>query len=268
MTRLNFLTPDEIKISSEFKKNGFIIRDAANKKSLNWIQSKFINLIKKKYNFEKNTTNLKILNFFHKKISKSNLNSFRLKVLDSINRDPNFKYHYFQAARPFIEAIAGNELAMQKRVNLSIQLPEDDSSLLVVHSDVWAGDSPFEIVVWLPLVNCFRTKTMYILPPNKNDKFNKKVSKVRYSDNEKVYQLIKKDVKWIKINYGQVLIFNQSLPHGNRVNQEKETRWTLNCRFKNTFTPYGDKKIGEFFEPITLRAISELGLKYKLPKMK
>ena len=103
----------------------------------------------------------------------SNLNSFRLKVLDSINKDPNFKYHYFEVARPFIEAIAGNELAMQKRVNLSIQLPEDDSSLLVVHSDVWAGDSPFEIVVWLPLVNCFRTKTMYILPPNKNDKFNK-----------------------------------------------------------------------------------------------
>ena len=80
MTRLNFLTPEEIKISNEFKKNGFIIRDVANKKSLNWIQSKFINLIKKKYNFEKNITNLEILNFFHKKISKSNLNSFRLKV--------------------------------------------------------------------------------------------------------------------------------------------------------------------------------------------
>ena len=37
---------------------------------------------------------------------------------------------------------------------------------------------------------------------------------------------------------------------------------------KNIFSPYGDKKIGEFFEPITLRAASEIGLKYKLPKMK
>ena len=172
MTRVNFLTPEDIKISNEFKKNGFIIREAANKKSLNWIQSKFVNLIKKEYNFGKNTTNLKILNFIHKKISKSNLNSFRLKVYNSINKDPNYKYHYFEVARPFIEAIAGNELAMQKKVNLSIQLPGDDSSLLAVHSDVWAGDSPFEIVVWLPLVNCFRTKTMYILPPNKNDKQN------------------------------------------------------------------------------------------------
>ncbi len=159
MTRLNFLTPEDTKISNEFKKNGFIISEAANKKSLNWIQSKFVNLIKKNYKFKKKSTNLEILNFFHNKISKTNLNSFRLKIYNSINKDPNFKYHYFQAARPFIEAIAGNELAMQKKVNLSIQLPGDDSSLLAVHSDVWAGDSPFEIVVWLPLVNCFRTKT-------------------------------------------------------------------------------------------------------------
>ena len=47
MTRLNFLTPEDIKISNEFKKNGFIIREAANQKSLNWIQSKFVSLIKK-----------------------------------------------------------------------------------------------------------------------------------------------------------------------------------------------------------------------------
>ena len=147
MTRFNFLTSEEIKISRDFKKNGFIIRDVANNKSLNWIQSKFINLIKKKYKFEKNASNLKILNFFHKKIAKSDLNNFRLKVLDSINKDVNFKYHYFEVAKPFIEAVAGNELAMQKRINLNIQLPGDDSSLLVVHSDVWAGDSPFEAVV-------------------------------------------------------------------------------------------------------------------------
>ena len=68
MTRLNFLTPEEIKISSEFKKNGFIIRDGANKKSLNWIQSKFVNLIKKEYNFEKNITNIKTFSYFKKMI--------------------------------------------------------------------------------------------------------------------------------------------------------------------------------------------------------
>ena len=64
-----------------------------------------------------------------------------------------------------------------------------------------------------------------------------------------------------------MLIFNQALPHGNIVNNEKETRWSMNCRFKSVFSPYGDKKLGEFFEPITLRVTSELAIKYNLPKI-
>jgi len=39
----------------------------------------------------------------------------------------------------------------------------------------------------------------------------------------------------------------------------------MNCRFKGVFTPYGDKKIGEFFEPITLKAASQKGMSYRLP---
>ena len=42
----------------------------------------------------------------------------------------------------------------------------------------------------------------------------------------------------------------------------------MNCRFKSVFSPYGDKKIGEFFEPITLRTASEIGINYKLPRVK
>ena len=44
------------------------------------------------------------------------------------------------------------------------------------------------------------------------------------------------------------MIFDHSLPHGNIVNQEKETRWSMNCRYKSIFTPYADKKIGEYYE--------------------
>jgi sporadic carbohydrate cluster 2OG-Fe(II) oxygenase len=264
----NFLTLDDTKISNEFKKNGYVIRNVADTKSLDYIQSQFIKLVKKNYKFEKNYNNEKILNFVHKKIKKKQLNDFRLKILNQINKDENCRYNYFKVSKPYLEAIVGNELVMQKKINLSIQLPEDQDSLLAVHSDVWSGDSPFEVVVWLPMVNCFRTKSMYILPANAIDQFNKKISNKNYQNSEKVFKLIEKKIKWIKINYGQVLIFNQSLPHGNRINKELETRWSLNCRFKNIFSPYGDKKIGEFFEPITLRAASEIGLKYKLPKMK
>ena len=34
------------------------------------------------------------------------------------------------------------------------------------------------------------------------------------------------------------------------------------------YSPYGDKKIGEFFKPITLRAASRIGMNYSLPNLK
>ena len=157
---------------------------------------------------------------------------------------------------------------MQKRISLSIQFPKDKSSLLPIHSDTWSGLSPFEAVAWLPLVNCYKTKSMYILPPSENKKFINKFKNYVNSDSQKIFKIIKKKVVWLNLKYGQILIFNQQLPHGNVVNNEKETRWSLNCRFKGIFSPYADKKIGEFYEPIKLRPMSELGFGYKLPKFK
>ena len=84
---------------------------------------------------------------------------------------------------------------------------------------------------------------------------------------EDLYQSISDGVQWLEVKYGEVVIFNQALPHGNRVNTENETRWSMNCRFKSVFTPYGDKKLGEFFEPITLRAASKTGMDYKLSEV-
>ncbi|MBX9836816.1 MAG: hypothetical protein K2X69_00740, partial [Silvanigrellaceae bacterium] len=161
-----------------------------------------------------------------------------------------------------------NELAMQLRVNLSIQLPNDTSSLLPVHADTWSGDSPFEVVVWIPLVDCFGTKAMYILPPEKSKILNDNFVTLAGKDSESLYHSIEKDVEWLDVKFGEILIFDQALPHGNRVNLENQTRWSMNCRFKGAFTPYWDKKIGEFFEPITLRAASQLGLNYKHPRVK
>ena len=53
--------------------------------------------------------------------------------------------------------------------------------------------------------------------------------------------------------------------HGNRINREPETRWSMNCRFKSLFSPYADKRLGEFFEPITIRPATRVGMNHALP---
>ena len=135
---------------------------------------------------------------------------------------------------------------MQKSLNLSIQFPKDDSSLLPIHSDVWSGDSPFEINLWLPLVDCYKTKSMYILKPKYYDFFlNKNIMKKSKNTNE-IFNKVKNKINFIKIDYGNYIIFNQNLPHGNIVNTENETRWSINCRFKSFFLLMVIKKLANF----------------------
>lgn len=261
----NFLTKEENKISQDFEKNGYIIFDYNQKfffKEINKILFDYLKKITKKKNIDL------ILNNFHDLIDKQKLNQVRMDILNKINKSENIKKLYYEISKRMLNIIVGNELVMQKKINLSIQLPKDNSSLLALHSDIWSGDSPYEVVVWIPLVDCYKTKSMYILKANKYQKFQKKFKSISNKSSEYILNCFKKDLKWIKIKKGQALIFNQALPHGNVVNDETETRWSLNCRFKSLFSPYGDKKIAEFFEPITLRKISEIGMNYKFPGLK
>ncbi|MBC8303373.1 MAG: 2OG-Fe(II) oxygenase [Pelagibacterales bacterium] len=264
-----YLEKQESELSKKFLKNGYVILKQKDLTHLKYIKNLIVKKSAKILNIDEpnDKDSEKFLNNIHKNIKIKDLNKFRLQIIKYISEDKNFKKNYFYSARNLLFTLVGNELAMQSRVNLSIQLPKDESSLLPVHSDIWSGDSPFEVVVWIPMVNCYSTKTMYLLKPEKYKKIHKNFSKYIGKSSLEFYKLIKNEVEWIKINFGEVLIFNQALPHGNIINKENETRWSMNCRFKSLYSPYGDKKIGEFFEPITLRAASKIGMQYHLPKI-
>jgi len=260
-----YFTEDEHNLTKEYLHQGYVVRPTADLDALEWLQSKFISLIGDVLGVESKGKPEEILNHIHENVPVSELNEFRLKIIRGFNSIEGVREKYFQIARPYLETLVSNELAMQLRINLSIQFPGDESSLLPVHADTWSGDSPFEVVVWLPLVDCYASKAMYILPPEKSAELSQDFIERAGTSSEDLYQSIKNDIKWLEVKYGEVLVFDQALPHGNRVNEETETRWSMNCRFKGVFTPYGDKKIGEFFEPITLRAASKTGMAYKHP---
>lgn len=262
-----FLTEFEHEISEEFLHQGYVVRPAADQKALEWMRNQVVRLAGEILDTSSQTSPADVLNQIHERISVTDLNGFRLQMIRGITALDQFREMYFRVARPYLEALVGNELAMQLRVNLSIQLPGDDSSLLPVHADTWSGDSPFEVVVWIPMVDCYGTKSMYLLPPIPVAELDAHFTKSVGGSSEALYQSIKDDIHWIKVKYGEVLVFNQALPHGNRINTERETRWSMNCRFKSVFTPYGDKKLGEFFEPISLRAVSRTGMAYRFPVM-
>ena len=153
---------------------------------------------------------------------------------------------------------------MQKRPGLSINLPQNQKDTLPIHADTWNGVSPYELNIWVPLVNCTDSMCLYIL---KRDKY-----KQRLKDTKQLLRLTSDE---LLMNLEMILLgslsimdksaFDQSLLHGYSLNKERDTHWSLNCRFKGLHTPYWDKKLGEYFMPITVKNCTRLGMEYTHP---
>ena len=105
---------------------------------------------------------------------------------------------------------------------------------------------------------------MFILPKKINNYYYKNFYK--YKNSEILQKSIDTKIKWLKINYGEGLIFSHSLLHGNKINLTKETRWSFNCRFKSLMSPYDMKDLAETFLPINIRPATNLGINYVHPK--
>ena len=61
--------------------------------------------------------------------------------------------------------VVGTEIAGNRTLNFSIQVPNDETSLLPIHSDVFSGESEFQVNLWVPMVDVFDTNSMFIFNP-------------------------------------------------------------------------------------------------------
>jgi len=229
---MELLTPEEKSLGDRFLEAGHLIVDAEDTEALAEIRMSAAKLTSDFLGVDRYADVDSFLNDISTYVDADGLNALRLTVINGLNTQPWFRPSYFSLVRSALSNLVGNELAMQRRGNLSIQLPDDDSSLLPVHADVWDGDSPFEVVVWVPLVDCYRTKSMYLLEPSRDREVQSTLQQFNRSNAEEIYQIVADEVKFVEIAFGQILIFSQTLMHGNRINVEKETRWSMNCRFK------------------------------------
>ena len=108
---------------------------------------------------------------------------------------------------------------------------------------------------------------MFILPGKANDKIYENFKKYEGGGMDSVFDDIKNDVVWCDVPYGHVLVFAPNYLHGGVINEEPETRWSMNCRITGLFTPFHgpEKKLGSYYLPITIRPVTRVGISYKEP---
>ena len=87
---------------------------------------------------------------------------------------------------------------------MSIQIPNDDSALLPVHADSWSGDSPFEVVLWVPVVDCSESRSMYILPATEYDFKEFEEFREVGMNSDQIFKEIRDRVVFLDVNVGKI----------------------------------------------------------------
>ena len=263
----SYIDKEEIEIGRKFSKEGYYIFEIKEKKELDKISAVISKLISKDLKINLNKFNLDSLHSF---CDYKNINKLRLNVFKGLNRHKWIRPTYYKIFKKYLDMLVGNELSMQNQLNLSVQMPKDKSSTLPMHADSFNGESPYEIVAWLPLVDCFDSKSMYFIPPKVSNKLVAKMNKFAKKNMGGLPKMTKDfnfEKYFIKVNYGQGLIFSPNYFHGNKLNKTKETRVSLNTRFKSLLSPYttSEKTLGSFYEPIIIKTLTKTGLNVKKP---
>ena len=92
----NFLTADEIKISQEYQDQGYAIRTIENTEALDWIRNLFINLIRKNLTLKENVADSDLFDLIHAELDITQLNDFRLALIQQMNETKGFRSRYYQ----------------------------------------------------------------------------------------------------------------------------------------------------------------------------
>lgn len=258
------------KLSDNGKKlisDGYFITDVEDTKALDSIRDSFLSFLEKGWGLKTDD-----LSNIHKIVPLDILNEVRYGFFRHINSPKSeFTTNYLNLAKKSMYDVVGNELAGNRTVNFSIQFPNDESSLLPIHSDMFSGESEFQVNLWIPLVDAFDTNAMFFFNPDFSNKLSRDINKYENTGIDDLLNKNPDEYQFLNVNYGQVLIFTSGCLHGNIINKTNKTRLSLNCRYKNLFSPYNEyeeneKKLGSFYEPVTVKAASIIGFRYNLGK--
>lgn len=232
----------------EFLKNGFQ-KITLEQKALGIIYQEIFSRLKNESLIAEDISSI------HKKLDVKDLNNRRLSLINHISGFPEIHNLIYDLAQNELDKLLGPDIAVQKKINISIQMPHDQSSLLDLHTDVLAGNSPYEIILWFPLCDVEKTASFYLLPLDESKKYNQ----VGFVESKKeIFEKEKDKFYWPNLKFGEGIIFSPMLVHGNVENLENYSRISLNIRFKSLFTPFHKKKLGEYFIPLKEGVVSKV----------
>jgi sporadic carbohydrate cluster 2OG-Fe(II) oxygenase len=248
----------------DFKK-GYIIKKCDNIEPLKEIQNYLCKLLHKHFDFYHDDpfTSLNQLHKFAPNLNATQINEKRVGLIEDFNNEIDCSEMIFSAFETIITQFLGPDILAQKKSNVVIQMPNDPNPS-EIHRDA-PSHSPYEIVLWVPMVDCFKTKAMHVLDHQKSNVLYDFLAK--NDDWANFEKEATAQSEYVPVNFGEALVFSTTVLHGSHINKENETRVSLNLRYKNIFSPSGLKNQLQYFKVLKTSDLLKIGSELQFKKI-
>lgn len=186
--------------------------------------------------------------------------SFRLALTRAMSDRLDTGREVFAAFEGHLGQLVGVDVLAQRVPNVVFQ-PPGDPRPTELHRDAPAN-SPYEVVVWLPLVDCADTKSMYLLDRTSSSEVLD-FHRAHPDDADGFQRVLDERAVLMEVPYGHALLFWPGLFHGSLVNRETDSRLSLNIRFKHLFAPLGMKDPFRYFRVLHTSPLTRLGMAFE-----
>tara|TARA_Y100000741_G_C18125219_1_gene506715 strand:- start:102 stop:803 length:702 start_codon:yes stop_codon:yes gene_type:complete len=190
------------------------------------------------------------IDILRKKIAKmknSEVNNLMVKLL-SFN---DASTQMIQACSNIVEELSGKDIFIQRRLNTIFNLPGKEQRRQWPHYELMSGISPYTFVMWAPFHDLDDEGGVYYF----NQKESMKIIKYEHSkglvNSPHILDMMNYQ-KPPKIKYGEVIVFNPFILHGNISFNSNLARIACSVRFQSIKKPLMQKNT-DFFKYYSLR---------------
>jgi len=222
---------------------GYAVIEIEDKKLLKDLKNYFI----KKINILNNVKN--DMDFARKKIAKMSKSEVNQCMIDLL-KDNNLSEMLIKSCPKLVEELCGKELFITRRATIVMNVPGKGQAKQWPHYELMSGISPFSYIVWAPLHDLEENSGVYYIDQKQSLKIMKKEQETGVVNGPMVLNMMSNQ-KPKKLNFGQAIVFNPFVLHGNIAFSSEFARIACTARFQSSNKPLLQKN-SDYLKPYKL----------------
>ena len=209
--------------------SGYAVRPIENMQLFKKLRDSFV----EKMNIStESKKNINVVRKAMAKMSKAEINRSMINLLTLTNLSEMM----INSCPSLVETLCGKELFIQRRAQTVVNVPGKDHSKQWPHYEMISGVSPFTYVLWAPLHDLEDGGGIYYIDQKESLEILKKEQAAGLVNGPTVLNMMEKQ-KPPRLKFGQAIVFNPFVLHGNVTFNSKFARIACSVRFQSYNKP-------------------------------